>query len=677
PSDTDTEVVEAADADVLSLLNEKLQGKRGIYDVQRWLGKRGNGHLFLGEQLGSQQPVVIKEYLLPRNLYSEEEARQRQQAFVHLAGLSRSDERPQDIRILRPLEAIADTRSLERCYLVTEAWDAKDTLHKKLLSEGAFSADQVRNILSQILQTLLVLHQQKVILPSGQFQSGIIHGNLRLDNLLWIEEKVGHSFIYLSDFALWEQLFAVPVQPYQSCAASSPQVIQARDLQAVGRIGYCLLQGVPESQVEPSADRSLPEDDQFLNYFIKRLLQQEGAAFVSAEEAWRALVALPRVPTPLSTAAEITEITSEKRKPGISKTVLLGIIASALTLIGGLAWWFLFRQSDDAIAQDAVPTCCFKDVGAIPAQNFTYTTLEDGVWQFLWSQQNLGQMGQSLGSALIDAQPDLTLNYIPSPSIVEAIAQVQAGDVDFAILPLALAPDLPSDVDSQIIAYDGLAVFVAFSYAERTAGIPNALDGQLALDDLRDLYLGNIDSWRDLGGPWLPVKPYRSDRLEIASIFEQAVLYPADFSRGTLQSIPQLPTLAMLRTIIRDFESEGLGSIGFAPLSQIFGQCSVYPLALQTADKTVVQPWEFTSGKAIDPATDLCDLKGLYHPNIEAFQTGTYPLTYTLSVVYPKDNNRPPVGQKFAELLLTDEGQYLLSEAGLVPLRALWQQERQ
>ena len=304
-----------------------------------------------------------------------------------------------------------------------------------------------------------------------------------------------------------------------------------------------------------------------------------------------------------------------------------------------------------------------------------YALPDEGVEQALLGRQNLGQVGQSLRSALTEAQPDLNLTYLPATSTEDAIANVQAGNADFAILPLALTSDLPTGVGGDIIAYDGLAAFVAFSYAERAKGIPRALDGKLSLEDLQAIYLGNIESWRDVGGPWLPVQPYRLNRPEIAAVFEQEVLAPLEFSSEALGEIPELPTLEMLRTIIRDFEIDGLGSVGFAPLSQILGQCSVYPLALQAEGQRAVQPWVLRSGEAIEPTTDLCDRKGLYHPDIQAFRTGAYPLTYTLSVVYPQDNSRQPVGQKFAELLQTDEGQHLLNEAGLVPLRPLWHQK--
>ena len=664
---TAVEAVETASDDVLKILNEKLKGKRGIYEVQQWLRKRGHGHLFGGQQAGSQQPVVIKEYLLPHNIYSHEEAKQRQQAFVNLAGLDRPDERSQDIRILRPLEAIADANSAERCYLVTEQWDGNLTLYDKVLSQGALSADQVRKILIQILQTLSVLHQQKVAFPSGQTQAGLVHGNLSLKSVLWVEEKPDQPFVYLSDFALWENLFEMPPQPHQSCEVSEARV--SAELASLGQVGYCLLAGTPEAESD-----QWPQTDPFLESFIKRLLQQEGAPFLSAEEAWRTLIELPRVQPHLRTATDVAAVIEQPQKRQIPRAVLMGIGASMLALMGGLAWFLLPRETDSAVAQDA-PICCLQDVGAVPGGTFTYTAIEGGLEQALLGRQNLGQVGQSLRSALKAAQPDLRLTYLPASSTAAAIANVQTGNADFALLPLASTSDLPLGVGGDIIAYDGLAAFVAFSYAERTKGIPRALDGQLSLEDLQAIYLGNIESWRDVGGPWLPVQPYRLNRPEIAAVFEQEVLSPLDFSSEAIGEIPELPTLDMLRTIIRDFESEGLGSIGFAPLSQILGQCSVYPLALKAEGSRAVQPWVLRSGEAIEPTTDLCDRKGLYHPDIIAFQTGAYPLTYTLSVVYPQDNSRQPVGQKFAELLQTDEGQHLLHEAGLVPLRPLWQQQ--
>jgi ABC-type phosphate transport system substrate-binding protein len=103
-------------------------------------------------------------------------------------------------------------------------------------------------------------------------------------------------------------------------------------------------------------------------------------------------------------------------------------------------------------------------------------------------------------------------------------------------------------------------------------------------------------------------------------------------------------------------------------MSQVYGQCSVYPLALREDGRQYVQPLVLNTTEAITPATNLCDRKGAYFPNPEVFQNGTYPLAYEIIVIYPQDNSRVPVGQKFAELMQTVEGQQLIREAGLVPI---------
>jgi hypothetical protein len=123
----------------------------------------------------------------------------------------------------------------------------------------------------------------------------------------------------------------------------------------------------------------------------------------------------------------------------------------------------------------------------------------------------------------------------------------------------------------------------------------------------------------------------------------------------------------MLRRIINDFEDNGdfpIGRIGLLPLSQVKGQCSVYPLAIR-GKRGTVQPW-LIDGKPITPGLDLCHRKGDYQPDVEAFKNRRYALAYPVAVVYPNDNRRSAVGKKFAELMLTQEGQKLISDAGLV-----------
>ncbi|MDA0673427.1 MAG: septum site-determining protein, partial [Cyanobacteria bacterium] len=237
------------------------------------------------------------------------------------------------------------------------------------------------------------------------------------------------------------------------------------------------------------------------------------------------------------------------------------------------------------------------------------------------------------------------------------------------VLELPLIGDIPPSVAVKVIAYDALAVLVPYSYAQRRQGLPRSLGGAISLDQVRRLYTGEFGSWRDLGGVDLPIRLYAPESPEAQALFFELLYFQADLQpQPPAAGVTPLPTLEMLRTVIRDFEEDGVGGVGFAPLSQISGQCSIYPLALAAPGQTAVQPLSLLTGEAITPQVDLCDRKGQYGPDLAALKDGTYPLAYPIAVIYALDNRLPPVGQKFAELMLTDEGQQFLWQRGFVPV---------
>ncbi|MGB7519292.1 MAG: hypothetical protein WA896_06650, partial [Spirulinaceae cyanobacterium] len=129
-----------------------------------------------------------------------------------------------------------------------------------------------------------------------------------------------------------------------------------------------------------------------------------------------------------------------------------------------------------------------------------------------------------------------------------------------------------------------------------------------------------------------------------------------------------LQTFEMLRNGYGDFEKTATGSIGFAPISKVVGQCSVYPLALKSGQEVTVSPLKKRNNQPVTPQTDLCDQKGSYAPNAEQIANQEYPLAYALAVIYPRDNSREAVGEKFAAILKTKEAQDLIEKTGLVPL---------
>ncbi|NER79074.1 MAG: phosphate ABC transporter substrate-binding protein [Leptolyngbya sp. SIO1D8] len=641
------------------LLNAKVQGRQGIYQVEQWLGPRGQGHLFSAVKLGAKQPVILKEFLLPARTFNPTEARQRQQAFTQLAGLARKDGRRQDLRLIQPLDAIADATSIERCYLITDERDASPTLRHQLREQGPFDADVIWQVLEQVLQTLLHLHQQIMVLPSGQRQLGLVHGNLTLDSLLWVEYAPKQWFVYLTDLALWEKIFDPPLAKPYTVNVTTDAICE--DLRSLGVIGYRLLTG---QETMPSEvvldDLEMPQTDPALVIFIKRLLTP--ANFDSAEAAWQELLGRPHLAPTDSERTPVEETVATQRR--VPRWLIALVSAVALVIIAGVLWRVFLRRQ--APASQIAQVCCLQEVGAVPQGEYQYTGLAQGTWNYVLAQQNLGQRGQTLTSAIQVAQPELTLTYVPADSMDAAIAAVQSGEVDFAVLPRVKDLELPAELGAEVIAYDALAVFVAFSYAERQRSLPQSLRGELALADLQALYVGQIDTWRDISRTWLPIKRYAPENIEAIHIFENRVL-----NLIRLEQLPEIevqPTFPMLRAILQDFETQQLGSIGFAPLSQVFGQCSIYPLALRGEQGAAVQPLVLNTGQAVTPNLDLCDRKGVYFPNAEVLQTGEYPLAYEIIVLFPQDNSRVPIGPKFAELLRTIEGQQLLREAGLAPL---------
>ena len=656
-------------------------GHRGRYRVTEFLGSRGLGRLYRGVAVVNGAPVTIKEYLLPKRYFNSQEEKNYKDNFENVAGAVLADGRAQDFRVLSYGDAVGD-RHEERCYVITDgANNLYPTLRTYLQQKGAMDEYQLVHFLNQVLQSLESLHGQKYRLPSSQVQGGLAHGNLSLDSLLILpQEQEFFQFpqflVYLSDLSLWEHRFyPPPITPKRPTLA--------QDLRDLGQVSFALLTGTwsleGERSLNPKLTQTWPEVDGQVQNFVWRLLEID-TPFESAEIARKSLPQLSKSLRVLDLESVETDTEPVRRRRWWWVLWLL-----LLLLLGsGLAWWLLRRPREVATAQEPKP-CCVKDVPAIPQGDFRYTGVRDGIWNYAVRQGNLVAFGQTLERELQQSIPQMRLSYEPVASAEDAIAQVRQEQADFAIIPALREVDLQAEV----IAYDGLAIFVPFGYEFRADSLPRRLQGQLSLEQVRRLYTGEITNWQELGGPDLPVKLYVPEDRESIRIFEGKVLQDAGAIAAFRQLLPQannpdafiaqeseeniavLPIFELFRTILFDFEEQNIGGIGFGAIVQVFGQCSVYPLAIATENEPAVQPLIQQSDRPVNPGTDLCNDKGSYYPHAELFQTGKYPLAYSLAVVYPRDNSRPPVGRKFAELLQTEELQLLLAKTGLIPLETL------
>ncbi|MEQ8962480.1 MAG: substrate-binding domain-containing protein, partial [Coleofasciculus sp. C2-GNP5-27] len=393
----------------------------------------------------------------------------------------------------------------------------------------------------------------------------------------------------------------------------------------------------------------------------------------------------PKIIPPFSQPEADAEDKKNKRRWWRPRLVLLLL----LLLLLGLLIWLLLGRNQPQTAMDTEPfPCCIEQVSGIPTGTFTYTAEAYGAWDYILEQPNLIAKDTTLAAELYQRQPKLELNYQPVPTWTEAIAQVREEEAEFVIAtPINR---LGFSLDAEEVAHDGLVFFVAFSYAQRENSLPAALNGQISFEQLRLLYTGEITNWQELGGPDLPVQLYVPPSDQAIELFKQRVLQQEtntsnsakfealvqqrnqpsrSFANLGRPPIIRTQTFETLRQVIRDFEQRNIGAIGFDSLSKVLGQCSVYPLAIVDGENDPISPLVQDNQQPITPDTDLCNAKGSYGANVEAFIRQTYPLAYPLAVIYPRDNSRPPIGTKFAEILQTEEAQCLLSKTGLVPLR--------
>lgn len=650
---------------------QELGDATNTYRIETFWRRRGAGRLYHTTHLGDNQPVILKEYLLPKQYYNSTEVWQHKQAFKNAAGLNLADGRIQEFRVLSPIDAIADERE-NRCYLILDDRNGFPSLNEYLL-RGAMSQGDVYLVLNQVLQTLEFLHGQKFRLPSGVVQTGIPHGNIHLDSLLIeVLSPIGRMtntmefLIYLCDLSQWERLF----DPSQVDAADPDPL--AQDLIDLGYVAFYLLVGKTTSNtnepLDPRENQHWQTTDSFFKLFILRLMGIE-SPFESAEAARRVLTQIPQPLMMPLTDPSLEPITDTEERPKVSRLLILALSLLGLGVVVGVLWLLWPRsKSEPAIASTL---CCLKDVGGIPPGKFTYAAVQDGTWNYVLQKPDLIQKDQTLEQRLQD-QSKLRLQFKAVETLPEAIAQVQAGKVDFAIIPLLM--DLPNDLTSDVIAYDGLAVLVPFSYSERQGGLPTRLQGQITLTQLQQIYSGKIFDWRDLvPGKALPTNVYLPDNPEVVAAFEQKVL-PAGQTLAQVSNLAQnpaqqLPEFAMMRRLIQDFESRQQGGIGLSSLSKVVGQCSVYPLAVQANGQDAIQAIHLNTGKPINPSINLCNRKGSYRAQSDLFKTGRYPFAYPIAIVYPRANNRSSAGKKLAELLKTREGQQLLEKTGLVPLQ--------
>lgn len=197
------------------------------------------------------------------------------------------------------------------------------------------------------------------------------------------------------------------------------------------------------------------------------------------------------------------------------------------------------------------------------------------------------------------------------------------------------------------IAYDAEAVCV-------NSGLTYQMLKSLTLEDLRNIFQGKVTNWNQLGGPDLKITPFRLNRQQkqsyVIEVFKENFFKKQAYGTNVQE-------LANPTEVIKAL-AETPGSITMLTVSQTINkkEMRVLPIA---KDKNSL---------AVSPcADDKCTAvnKNLIHQNY-------YPqeLNRKLYVVIKLDSGfDEQAGIAYANIILSDEGQKMVEEAGFVPFR--------
>ncbi|MFE1746174.1 PstS family phosphate ABC transporter substrate-binding protein [Coleofasciculus sp. H7-2] len=336
--------------------------------------------------------------------------------------------------------------------------------------------------------------------------------------------------------------------------------------------------------------------------------------------------------------------------------VLVLALLLTLGLLGGGFWWFTNRSGVDLGGLRSNPTNqstqstgeTFAQLQGVPSGLFSYggsTTWApirkevDSDIQTVWPKFVLRYTDPTTGAPGSGSGIKMLLNnqlaFSQSSRSIkdEEYQQAQARGFTLKEIPVAI---------------DGIALAVH----------PNLNIPGLTITQLKDIYTGKITNWNQVGGLNLPITPY-SRRIEeggTIEFFAENVLGGQNFG-ANVQFIGT--TTEALRQV-----ADNPGGIYYASAPEVVGQCTVKPLPLGRNSNEWVPPYQ-------EPFVPLSQCPSQRNQlNAAAFQSGQYPITRRLFVIV-KQNGQidQQAGEAYAKLLLTAQGQDLISKAGFVSIR--------
>lgn len=336
-------------------------------------------------------------------------------------------------------------------------------------------------------------------------------------------------------------------------------------------------------------------------------------------------------------------------------TVLVLALLITLSLVGGVYWWlarsygirlgsFTNNQSQPNLKSSEET---FKSVKDVPSGLFSYGG--SSTWAPIRTQAD---------AAIETALPKFQLRYTNpttgAPGSGTGIKMLLTNQLAFSQSSRAVkdkeyqqAQQRGFKLEEIPVAIDGIAIAV-----NPKLNIPG-----LTLTQLKDIYTGKITNWQEVGGENQKIVPFsKISEGGTVEFFVNNILEKEKFG----QNVEKISTTTEgLRKV-----AQNKGGIYYASAPEVVGQCGIKPLPIGRTQSSLIPPYK----EPYIPPSDCPQKRNQL--NVDAFRSDEYPMTRRLFVVVKKNNQiDEKAGVAYANLLLTDRGQKLISEAGFVRIR--------
>ncbi|NJL79240.1 MAG: PstS family phosphate ABC transporter substrate-binding protein [Richelia sp. RM2_1_2] len=342
--------------------------------------------------------------------------------------------------------------------------------------------------------------------------------------------------------------------------------------------------------------------------------------------------------------------------------VLVLALTITLGLIGGVYWWFT-RNYDITLGSisnnqsqpqpKSQPNLqsnqeTFASVKEVPSGLFTYG-----------GSTTWAPIRKDVDSEIIKAFPQFQLRYTNpttgNPGSGTGIKMLLNNQLAFSQSSRSVkdqeyqqAEQRNFKLEEIPVAIDGIAITV-----HPDLNIPG-----LTLAQIKDIYTGKITNWQQVGGENLAIKPYSRRLSEGGTVefFNENILGSEKFADNVEFT---LDTTDGLRKV-----AQNKAGIYYASAPEVVGQCAIKPLPIGVTANKFVAPYQ---EPLIQPSNCPQQRNQL---NAQAFKSGEYPITRRLFVIVKRNGQiDEQAGVVYAKLLLTEQGQELISQTGFVRIK--------